>query len=81
MKGTTENRCMKISLLLKGVANLGDHGMEQQIAHVCDPDETVGELVDRLLMEKSQGFMSNEVIVRPNYYDVIEIRLEKPKEV
>ncbi|MFA6974285.1 MAG: hypothetical protein WC238_06185 [Parcubacteria group bacterium] len=72
---------MKISIMVKGVANLGDHGMEQHIAHECDPQETVGELVDRLLVEKSQGFMSSETISRPNYYDVIEIRLEKPKEV
>lgn len=70
---------MKISIMVKTVANLGDHGMEQWIAHECDPQETVGELVDRLLVDKRTGFMSKEEITVPNYLDFIQIRLEKPK--
>jgi len=71
---------MRISIMVKTVANLGDHGMEQWVAHECDPQETVGELVDRLLVDKTTGFMSQEVISSPNYHDHIQIRLEKPKE-
>jgi len=35
---------------------------------------------DRLLVDKTTGFMSQEVISSPNYHDFIQIRLEKPKE-
>lgn len=69
---------MKISIMLKTVVNLGDHGMEQWVAHECDPQETVGELVDRLLVNKTTGFMSQEEISVPSYNDFIQIRLQMP---
>lgn len=49
----------------------GDHAADVKIAHEVDPDETIRDLVKRLLFNNKS---------HPRYMDHIEIRLARPKD-
>ena len=74
------SREMRLSVLLAHEQNMGDHAEVRHIAFAVDPEESVGELVQRIA-DATGGFTPVGQQKRLLRGDVIEIRMVESPEV